>query len=76
MLVSAPFFWAGIFRCTGSLLRPRRVVTKVEWHCREAFLRVGFIVTNLSAKPEGVVHFYNGRGQAEQWIMERKYAVK
>jgi len=36
---------------------------------------VGFIVTNLSAKPEGVVHFYNGRGTAEQWIKEGKYAL-
>jgi len=36
---------------------------------------VGFIVTNMSAKPEGVVHFYNGRGTAEQWIKEGKYAL-
>jgi len=32
-------------------------------------------VTNMSAKPEGVVHFYNGRGTAEQWIKEGKYAL-
>ena len=25
--------------------------------------------------PEGVVHFYNGRGTAEQWIKEGKYAL-
>ena len=55
--------------------RPRRVVAKVEWHRGELFPRVGFIVTNLSAKPEGVVHFYNGRGTAEQWIKEGKYAL-
>jgi hypothetical protein len=55
---------------------PRRVVAKVEWHQGELFSRVGFIVTNLSAKPEGVVHFYNGRGIAEQWIKEGKSAVK
>jgi hypothetical protein len=54
---------------------PRRVVAKVEWHRGQLFLRVGFIVTNLSAKPEGVVHFYNGRGTAEQWIKEGKYAL-
>ena len=54
--------------------RPRRVVTKVEWHRGELFPRVGFIVTNLSAKAKGVVHFYNGRGTAEQWIKEGKYA--
>jgi len=33
------------------------------------------IVTNLSAKAQGVVHFYNGRGTAEQWIKEGKYAL-
>ena len=37
--------------------------------------RVGCIVTAMSAKPEGVVHFYNGRGTAEQWIKEGKYAL-
>jgi len=55
--------------------RPRRVVAKVEWHEGELFPRVGFIVTTMSAKPEGVVHFYNGRGTAEQWIKEGKYAL-
>jgi hypothetical protein len=54
---------------------PRRVVAKVEWHRGELFPRVGFVVTNLSAKPEGVVHFYNRRGTAEQWIKEGKYAL-
>jgi hypothetical protein len=29
----------------------------------------------MSAKAEGVVHFYNGRGIAEQWIKEGKYAL-
>ena len=37
--------------------------------------RVGFIVTNLWAKPVGAVHFYNGRGTAEQWTKEGKYAL-
>jgi hypothetical protein len=54
---------------------PRRVVGKVEWHREQLFPRVGFVVTNLSAKPEGVVHFYNRRGTAEQWIKEGKYAL-
>ncbi len=31
-------------------------------HLGELFPRMGFIVSNLSARPEGVVHFYNGRG--------------
>ena len=35
----------------------------------------GFIVTNRSARAQGVVHFYNGRGRAEQWIKEGKYAL-
>ena len=55
--------------------KPRRVVAKVEWHQEELFPRVGFIVTTMSAKPEGIVHFYNGRGTAEQWIKEGKYAL-
>jgi hypothetical protein len=54
---------------------PRRVVAKVEWHRGELFPRVGFIVTNLPAKAKGIVHFYNGRGTAEQWIKEGKYAL-
>ena len=40
--------------------------------------RVGFIVTNvtnLSYPPKGIVRFYNGRGTAEQWIKEGKYAL-
>ena len=41
----------------------------------ELFPRVGFIVTNMTAGPEGVVRFYNGRGTAEQWIKEGKYAL-
>ena len=49
---------------------PRRVVAKVEWHRGELFPRVGFIVTNLSYPPKGIVRFYNGRGTAEQWIKE------
>ena len=52
----------------GSWDRARRVVAKVEWHRGELFPRVGFIVTNMTAGPEGVVRFYNGRGTAEQWI--------
>jgi len=54
---------------------PRRVVAKVEWHQGELFPRVGFIVTNLSYPPKGITKFYNGRGTAEQWIKEGKYAL-
>ncbi len=56
--------------------RPRRVVAKVEWHWDQLFPRVGFIVTNMTGWSKKVVKFYNGRGTAEQWIKEGKYAVK
>ncbi len=55
--------------------RPRRIVAKVEWHQGELFPRVGFIVTNVSAKARNVVRFYNKRGNCEQWIKEGKYAL-
>ena len=54
-------------------------IPKVEWHQGELFPRVGFIVTNLvtnlSYPTIGIVRFYNGRGTAEQWIKEGKYAL-
>ena len=53
----------------------RRVVAKVEFHFGELFPRAGFIVTNLMAANRAVVHFYNNRGTAEQWIKEGKHAV-
>ena len=46
-----------------------------KWHQGELFPRVGFIVTNLSYPTKGIVSFYNGRGTAEQWIEEGKYAM-
>ena len=54
---------------------PRRVAAKVEWHQGELFPRVGFVITNLSYPTKGIVSFYNGRGTAEQWIKEGKYAL-
>ena len=54
---------------------PRRVVAKVEWHQGELLPRVGFVVTNLNYPAKGIVSFYNGRGTAEQWIKEGKYAL-
>jgi hypothetical protein len=59
----------------GSWDRPRRVVAKVEWRRGELLPRWGFIVTNLDYPPKGVTRFYNGRGTAEQWIKEGKYAL-
>jgi len=55
--------------------RPRRVIAKVEHHFGELFPRVGFIVTTLTGTNRAVVHFYNRRGTAEQWIKEGKEAT-
>ena len=55
--------------------KSRRVVAKVEWHRGELFPRVGFVVTNLRWHSRRVVHFYNKRGTAEQWIKEGKHAI-
>jgi hypothetical protein len=64
-----------------SRIGPRAGTTRAAWSLRwggtgaNCSPRVGFIVTNLSLLPEGVIHFYNGRGTAEQWIKEGKYAL-
>ncbi len=51
------------------------MVAKIEFHAGELFARVGFIVTNLELLSRAVVHFYNKRGTAEQWIKEGKLSV-
>ena len=56
--------------------KSRRVVATVEWHQGELYPRVGFIVTNLKRPAERISKFYNGRGTAEQWIREGKYALR
>jgi hypothetical protein len=43
---------------------PRRVVAKVEWHPRELYPRVGFVVTNQSCPAERAVVFCNRCGTA------------
>jgi Transposase DDE domain group 1 len=63
-------YQAGSWECA------RRVVVRVAWHVGELFPRVGFVVTNLKCHSKKVVHFYNRRGTAEQWIKEGKNAVK
>ena len=50
-------------------------MAKVEWHRGELFPRVQFYVTNLRWRNRNVFRFYNGRGTAEQWIKEGKYAL-
>jgi hypothetical protein len=51
-------------------------VAKLEFHVGELLPRVGFIVTNLETHSRAAVRFYNKRDTAEQWIKERKQAVK
>ena len=67
--------YAGFLYRAASWDEYRRIVAKVEWHRGELFPRVGFIVTNIWKPPAEVVRFYNGRGTAEQWIKEGKYAL-
>lgn len=69
-------FYASFRYQAQSWEKPRRVVAKVEWHRGELFPRVGFIVTNLRREVSAVVHFYNQRGTAEQWIKEGKHAIR
>ncbi|MDY6796446.1 MAG: IS1380 family transposase [Actinomycetota bacterium] len=59
----------------GSWRRQRRVIAKIEWHQGELFPRIGFIITNLSAKAEKVVRFYNQRGLCEQHIKGGKHVL-
>ena len=66
----------GMFRQAVSWDLPRRVVAKVEWHNGELFPRIGLIITNMTGRPNKIVHFYNRRGTAEQWIKEGENAVK
>ena len=54
----------------------------VEWHQGELYPRVGLdplrgsSITNMTRPAERVSKFYNGRGTAEQWIREGKYALR
>ena len=48
----------------GSWTTPRRVVAKVEWHPGELYPRVGFIVTNMTARPSGSLPSTTSAGPA------------
>ena len=48
--------------------RPRRVIAQVEHHLGELVPHVGVIATTLTGTTRAVVHFYNQRGTAEQWL--------
>ncbi len=50
--------------------QPRRVIAKVQWHRARLLPQASFVVTNLGARAQQVVEFYNGRGTAKQWIKE------
>jgi hypothetical protein len=72
-----PVVWyKGFLYRASSWTTVRRVVAKVEFHAGKLFPRLGFIVTNTQLANRKVVHFYNRRGNAEQWIKEGKQAVK
>jgi hypothetical protein len=72
-----PALWyKGFLYRAASWTTARRGVAKVEHLAGELFLRLGFIVTNTQLKNRKVVHFYNQRGKAEQWIKEGKQAKK
>ena len=55
------------FRADAAFASPD-VYEYLEDNRGELFPRVGFIVTNMSAKAKNVVRFYNRRGLCEQWI--------
>ena len=57
------------------LSRIIRSILGIEWQPGELFPQAGFIVTNLTSRPQSVVHFYSQRETAGQWIKEGKYAV-
>jgi Transposase DDE domain group 1 len=56
--------------------RERRVVAKIEWHGGELFPSIGFIVTNSKLSAGKVVKVYNGRGDVENRIKERKNTLR
>jgi Transposase DDE domain group 1 len=83
-LIEKPLFWisegpliryADFTYQAKSWTKARRVIAKIEWHQGELFPRIGFIITNLRRSAKKVVHFYNQRGTAEQWIKEGKNAL-
>jgi Transposase DDE domain group 1 len=63
-------------KSAGSWKKPWKMIAKVEWHRGELYLRVGFIMTNMSRPAKRVVAFYNKRGTCEQWIKEGKGTIK
>ena len=56
----------------GSWDYPRRVVCKVEKQAGQLAHMFTFIVTNMDAAPEELIHFYRKRGAMENFIKESK----
>ena len=56
--------------------KPRRVISKIEWHPGELFPRCYFIVTNSRLPAFSVVKVYNGRGDVENRIKEGKNTLR
>jgi hypothetical protein len=61
------------FICARTVFRLRRCSPAASFRL---FSRVGFIVTNLRRRAEGVVHFYNQRVAAERWIKGGEGAIR
>ena len=64
------------FKGSNSYGHSRAVHIRSSGTRASSYPRVGFIVTNLKRPAERVSKFYNGRGTAEQWIREGKYALR
>ena len=65
-------FHANFSYQAGSWTKPRRVIAKVEWHPGELYPRVGFIVTNMTRRPNALLpsttsaeHASSGLGKAK-----------
>jgi hypothetical protein len=56
--------------------KPRRVISKIEWHPGELFPCCYFIVTNSRLPAFSVVKVYNGRGDVENRIKEGKNTLR
>jgi hypothetical protein len=56
--------------------RGRRVVAKIEWHDEELLPRIGFIIISSKLPARKVVRVYDGRGDVENRIEERKNSLR
>ena len=74
-LLSRPTMCVLTFQLRCGSERKRRIVAKVEWHAGELYPRVGFIVTNLTAR-RNVWSPSTIRRQSGASIKEGKNAIK